>query len=169
MEQVAECWELTNNQGNRCSFTKVDFEETTTSYSAVETSKINENDFNAGKYYVKKMVYDESVTANVEVYVAALEDGEFKPEGPYYIKQEAALDVLNDFEYRYSYYKDQIDCAIEGKDYKDDDGNVAIPFASQTQAERNQYLLEKYKNLKDLASWLKSTEGDIDKFRSEFD
>ena len=169
MEEVAECWELTNNQGNRCSFIKVDFEETTTSYSAVETSKINENDFNAGKYYVKKMVYDESVTANVEVYVAALGDGEFKPEGPYYTKQEAALDVLNDFEYRYSYYKDQIDCAIEGKDYKDDDGNVAIPFASQTQAERNQYLLEKYKNLKDLASWLKSTEGDIDKFRSEFD
>ena len=60
------------------------------------------------------------------------------------------LTVLEDFEYRYSYYEDDIDNAIEGKG----------DFESQTPEQRNAFLLEKYSNLERVVEWLASTNTD---------
>lgn len=57
------------------------------------------------------------------------------------------LTVLEDFEYRYSYYEDDIDNAIDGKG----------DFESKTQEQRNAYLLERYANLERVTEWLAST------------
>lgn len=61
------------------------------------------------------------------------------------------LTVLDDFEYRYSYYEDAIDDAIDGKN----------DFASKTQEERNAYLLERMANLEEVCNWLMSTHTDL--------
>lgn len=57
------------------------------------------------------------------------------------------LTVLEDFEYRYSYYEDDIDDAIDGKG----------DFEAKTQEQRNAYLLERYANLEKVTAWLAST------------
>lgn len=61
------------------------------------------------------------------------------------------LTVLDDFEYRYSAYEDDIDAAIDGTD----------DFASKTQEERNAFIVEKMKNLEDVCNWLKSTHTEL--------
>ena len=58
------------------------------------------------------------------------------------------LTVLEDFEYRYSFYEDDIDNAIDGKE----------DWESKTQAERNAFLLERYSNLEKVTAWLASTD-----------
>lgn len=58
------------------------------------------------------------------------------------------LAVHGDFEYRYSYFEDPIDHAIDGTD----------EFASSSQEARNSFLREKFKNLELVAEWLKSTD-----------
>lgn len=64
------------------------------------------------------------------------------------VDSKGELTIHGDFEYRYSYFEDPIDHAIEGTD----------EFASSTQAARNAYLLERFKNLEIVAEWLKSTD-----------
>jgi len=88
-EMIAECWEFGNNQGTRCSFKKIDFEE---------------------------------------------------------LNDEGFLSVTDDLEYRYSFYEDDIDDAL---DLKGD-------FPTTTDA--NKYLLEKYRNLQRLFEWVASTD-----------
>ena len=90
ISEVAECWELCNNQGGRTSFTVTNFEE---------------------------------------------------------LDEKGKLAVLNDFEYRYHPDEDDIDDALELKG----------DFASMTQTQINSFLLEKYENLRKVASWLEST------------
>lgn len=85
---VAECWELKNNQGGRCSFNLVDFEA---------------------------------------------------------IDEKGDLTIHADFEYRYSKFEDEIDDAIDRK----------APFQDPVYA--NEFLLEKFANLKKLCEWLYST------------
>lgn len=92
-EEVCECWELTNNQGTRCAFKKVDFEET---------------------------------------------------------DEVGKLSLLNDFEVRYNYYKDEIETAYT--DYP-------------SYEEANVFLLDKFRNLRDLSLWLETT--DVDKATNE--
>lgn len=78
-EKVAECWELCNNKGTRCSFNVVNFAETNAS---------------------------------------------------------GQLTVLEDFEVRYNYYKDDIEDAAK--------------------VNNNEYILSKYANLEKFANWLNS-------------
>ena len=139
MEEVAECWEFLNNQGGRCSFTKVDFEETQDSYREID---LDINSYEPNKYYIKEVI---ASTAE-ERYILATE--EYDANAIYYEKISGTLAVLNDFEYRYSFYEDEIDAAIDGTD----------DFAGQSQSVRNAYLLEKMKNLKDVCTWLESTD-----------
>lgn len=139
LEEVAECWEFLNNQGGRCSFTKVDFEETQDSYNEIT---LTEETYVPNKYYIKEVI----AAAAQENYVLAT--GAYSANNIYYEKVSGTLSVLSDFEYRYSYYEDDIDAAIEGTDN----------FAGQTQEVRNAFLLEKMKNLKDVCTWLESTD-----------
>lgn len=138
MEEVAECWEICNNQGQRTSFTKVDFEETTDSYTQVE---LNSTTFIPDVYYIKVV----NATAATESYVLA---SEYNANDIYYSKASGVLSVLEDFEYRYSFYDDEIDNAIEGKE----------EFASMSQAKRNETILYRMRNFKDMATWLESTD-----------
>lgn len=92
MNEIAECWELCNNKGTRCSFAQVDFDE-------VASDSIDE------------------------------ETGEVKPGG--------SLTVLDDFEIRYNYYKDDVEEWMK---------NPGI--------ENNLKILEKYENLRKLCDWL---------------
>lgn len=64
------------------------------------------------------------------------------------VDDKGNLALHGDFEYRYSYFEDPIDHAIDGTD----------EFASSSQAERNAYLLERFSNLEVMAEWLKSTD-----------
>lgn len=71
------------------------------------------------------------------------------------VDENGNLTILNDFEYRYSYYEDEIDAAIDG------DATVTIPgtdknFGDRTSA--NTYLQEKLKNLEDVVAWVCSTD-----------
>ena len=138
-EKVAECWELTNNQGLRCSFTKVDFEETVDSYTMAQG--VTSTNFADSEYYIKKV---DAYNAK-EYYELATE---YNANDIYYTKTSGALSVLNDFEARYSYFDDDIEAAIDGKD----------DFEGKSQAQRNQYILDKMKNLKEVCEWLNSTD-----------
>jgi hypothetical protein len=138
MEEVAECWEIKNNQGQRTSFTKVDFEETTDSYSEIS---LNSDTFIPDTYYTKVV----NATAATESYVLA---SEYNANDIYYTKASGVLSLLEDFEYRYSFYEDEIDHAIEGKE----------EFASASQAVRNAAILHRMRNFKDMAIWLESTD-----------
>lgn len=133
-EDIAECWELKNNQGGRCSYTKLDFEETSTSYREVEN--LTATDFASGVYYI----YD----PEDQTYKVA---SEYNESIVYYEIVSGTLDWLNDFEYRYSAFEDDIDNAIEKKD----------KFSSMSQENVNKFLNEKLSNFIKLASWLNST------------
>lgn len=138
MEEIAECWEICNNQGERTSFTKVDFEETTDSYSKIE---LTSETFKPNVYYIVTHID----TSGNETYELATK---YNANDIYYVKTSGVLSLLDDFEYRYSFYKDEIDQAIEGTDN----------FAGKSQAERNAAILYRMRNLRDLATWLESTD-----------
>lgn len=138
MEEVAECWEIKNNQGERTSFTKVDFEETTDAYSEIE---LTSDTFVPDTYYTKIV----NATAATESYVLA---STYDANQIYYAKQSGVLSLLEDFEYRYSAFEDEIDHAIEGTD----------EFAGISQSVRNQAILHRMRNFKDMAIWLESTD-----------
>lgn len=138
MEEIAECWEICNNQGERTSFTKVDFEETTDSYSKIE---LTSETFKPNVYYIVTHID----TSGNETYELATE---YNANDIYYVKTSGVLSLLDDFEYRYSFYEDEIDQAIDGTD----------DFAGKSQAERNTAILYRMRNLHELATWLESTD-----------
>lgn len=95
---IAECWEVSHNQGGRVAFKRTDFDE---------------------------------------------------------VDEKGNLTILNDFEYRYSYYEDEIDAAIDG------DATVTIPGTDKNFGDRasaNAYLQEKLANLEVLIDWVCSTD-----------
>ena len=145
MEEIAECWEIKNNQGQRTSFTKVDFEETTDSYTE---TKLTSATYIPNVYYIITKID----TSGNKTYTLASDD-EYNANYVYYKKTPDVLSVLNDFEYRYSYYEDEIDHAIDGTD----------EFASLSQAKRNEAILYRMRNFKDMATWLESTDVQDDK------
>lgn len=65
------------------------------------------------------------------------------------------LRVCDNFEYRYSYYADQIDDCLDGADSVDENGNN---FSTMGTAGRNQYILNKMKNLRAVCEWVSSTD-----------
>ena len=138
IEEVAECWEIKNNQGERTSFTKVDFEETTDAYNEIE---LTSETFIPDTYYTKVV----NPTAATESYVLA---STYDANQIYYAKQSGVLSILEDFEYRYSAFEDEIDHAIDGTD----------EFAGISQSIRNQTILHRMRNFKDMATWLESTD-----------
>ena len=138
LEEIAECWEICNNQGERTSFTKVDFAETTDSYSKIE---LTSETFKPNTYYIISHVD----TSGNETYTLA---SEYNANDIYYTKASGILSVLEDFEYRYSFYEDEIDEAIEG----------TKSFAGKTQTERNAAILYRMRNFEALATWLESTD-----------
>ena len=72
------------------------------------------------EYYIKKV---DAYNAK-EYYELATE---YNANDIYYTKTSGALSVLNDFEARYSYFEDDIEAAIDGKD----------DFEGKSQAQRN--------------------------------
>ena len=138
IEEIAECWEIKNNQGERTSFTKVDFEETTDAYNEIE---LTSETFIPDTYYTKVV----NATAATESYILA---STYDANQVYYAKQSGVLSVLEDFEYRYSAFEDEIDHAIDGTD----------EFAGISQSIRNEAILYRMRNLKDMATWLESTD-----------
>lgn len=142
LEEIAECWEIKNNQGQRTSFVKVDFEETTDAYDEVEMTM---DKFEADKYYI---VTNINTSSGEKTYELAKE---YDANKVYYTKQSGVLSVLNDFEYRYSAFEDEIDHAIDGTD----------EFASSSQADRNKAILHRMRNFRDVALWLESTDVSV--------
>lgn len=138
IEEVAECWEIKNNQGERTSFTKVDFEETTDAYNEIE---LTSETFIPDTYYTKVV----NATAATESYILA---STYDANQIYYAKQSGVLSILEDFEYRYSAFEDEIDHAIDGTD----------EFAGISQSVRNEAILYRMRNFKDMATWLESTD-----------
>ena len=110
--EIAECWELKDNQGNWCSF----------KYP------------NAASRRTGFMTLQEGTSG----------DG-------------AKLEILNHYEYRYSYYGDQLDAAYEYTGFTDPDTQVTYSNNGQI----NTYLYEKHKNLERLFNWLDSTDPDV--------
>ena len=109
--EIAECWELKDNQGNWCSF----------KYP------------NAAARQTGFMTLKEGTSGD-----------------------SAQLELLNHYEYRYSYYADQLDAAYEYTSFTDP--NTQITYSNNGQI--NTYLYEKHKNFEDLFNWLDSTNPD---------
>lgn len=106
--EIAECWELKDNQGTWCSFKYPD-------QAARETGFMTLQEGTSG-------------------------DG-------------AKLEILNHYEYRYSYYGDQLDAAYEYKGFTDPDTQVTYSNNGQI----NNYIYEKHSNLEKLFNWVDST------------
>lgn len=149
-EEVAECWEIKNNQGQRTSFVKTDFEETTDAYNEIE---LTSDKFEPNKYYIVTHI---NTSSGEKTYELATE---YDINKIYYTKQSGVLSLLDDFEYRYSAFEDEIDHAIDGTD----------EFASAEQSVRNEAILYRMRNFKEMALWLESTDISIsEKLGSDF-
>ena len=144
IEEIAECWELKNNQGGRCSFKKTDFAEVAKE-TYVKSEDVTAETFAPDTYYTMQMEYDAETTTQKEVYTLATE---FVEGETYYYKAEGLLTLNTDFEYRYSFYEDEIDDILDGKG----------DFAAKNQTERNAALLYRFRNFERLCEWLKSTD-----------
>ena len=107
--EIAECWELKDNQGTWCSFKYPDAESRELGFMTLQENTSGDS---------------------------------------------AKLEVLNHYEYRYSYYEDQLDAAYEYTTFKDPD--TQVEYANNGQI--NAYLYEKHKNLETLFNWLDSTD-----------
>lgn len=108
MKDVAECWELRDNQGTWCSF---------------------------------RYPNDAARSAGFQTLV----DGTSG--------ENAQLEVIKHFEYRYTNAEDQLDAAYEYSNFVDENG-----VERNSNALINNYLLDKYGNLEKLFNWLDSTD-----------
>ena len=106
--EIAECWELKDNQGTWCSFKYPD-------QAARETGFMTLQEGTSG--------------------------------------DSAKLEILNHYEYRYSYYGDQLDSAYEYKEFTDP--TTQVKYSNNGQI--NNYLYEKHSNLEKLFNWIDST------------
>lgn len=138
-EEVAECWELTDNQGSYCSFKTPGFD--TVGGTTYEQVNLTEASYTPNIYYIQTGFGGGSANEYT------LATGDFESAVVYYKKNEGTLNILGYFEYRYHVDADDIDDCIDG----------VGDFATATQTQKNQYLLEKYKNLQNLYEWLNST------------
>ena len=106
--EIAECWELKDNQGTWCSFKYPDQATRDTGFMTLQEGTSGDS---------------------------------------------AKLEILNHYEYRYSYYGDQLDEAYEYKEFTDPDTQVKYSNNGQI----NNYLYEKHSNLEKLFNWIDST------------
>lgn len=143
IEEIAECWEFTNNQGTRCSFRVKDNPFNALAKEVYNEIELTIDSFIPNKYYIRT---NTDTHGNHTYELAA----EYNANLVYYEKQSGQLDVLNDFEYRYSYFEDEIDAAIDGTD----------DFAGASQEARNAYLLEKMANFRKVVEWVDSTDAE---------
>lgn len=111
IEEIAECWELKDNQGTWCSFKYPDEASRAAGFMTLKEGTSGDN---------------------------------------------AQLELLNHFEYRYSFYGDELDAAYDYTKFTD--GNTRIEYSNNGQI--NQYLYEKHKNLEIVFNWLDSTNPD---------
>ena len=109
--EIAECWELKDNQGNWCSFKYPDDASRTTGFMTLKEGTSGES---------------------------------------------AQLELLNHYEYRYSFYGDELDSAYEYDSFTD--ANTQVEYTNNGQI--NTYLYEKHKNFERLFNWLDSTNQD---------
>ena len=109
--EIAECWELKDNQGNWCSFKYPDAASRATGFMTLKEGTSGDS---------------------------------------------AQLEILNHYEYRYSYYGDQLDAAYEYAGFTDPDTQVTYSNNGQI----NTYLYEKHRNFEKLFNWLDSTNLD---------
>lgn len=144
-EEVAECWELTDNQGSYCSFRTQGFD--TSGGTTYELIELTPETWISDVYYIQT----EFGGGSKDKYELA--SGDFNEGATYYKKNEGSLDILGYFEYRYHVDADDIDDCIDGKG----------DFAAMAQEDKNAYLLDKYKNLRELYEWLNSTYTDLAK------
>lgn len=68
--------------------------------------------------------------------------------------ENAKLEILNHYEYRYSFYADELDAAYEYNTFTD--ANTQVEYSNHGQI--NTYLREKHSNLEKLFNWLDSTD-----------
>ena len=109
IKEIAECWELKDNQGTWCSWKFPGAESREAKFGTLQEGTSGEN---------------------------------------------AKLEILKHFEYRYSYYADQLDEAYDYNTFTDPD--TQIEYANNGQI--NSYLREKHANLEKLFVWLDSTD-----------
>ena len=110
IKDVAECWELRDNQGTWCSFRYPSPEARNAGFRTLVTNTSGDN---------------------------------------------AQLEVIKHFEYRYSNEEDRLDAAYDYESYKEtEDG----PELHPTRASILNYLYDKYSNLEKLFNWLDSTD-----------
>ena len=108
--EIAECWELRDNQGTWCSMKYPDDAARAAGFGTLQEGTSGDN---------------------------------------------AKLEVIQHFEYRYSYYGDQLDSAYEYAGFTDP--NTQVEYSSTDRIGINNYLREKYSNLEALFNWLDST------------
>ena len=109
--EIAECWELKDNQGNWCSFKYPNDEARQTGFMTLKEGTSDET---------------------------------------------AQLEILNHFEYRYSFYGDELDAAYDYTAFTDT--NTQVEYTNNGQI--NTYLYEKHSNLEKVFNWLDSTNPD---------
>ena len=110
--EIAECWEMKDNQGNWCSLRYPTDEARVSGFGTLKEGTSGET---------------------------------------------AKLEILDHFEYRYSYYADQLDSAYEYKSFTDPTTQVKYTNNGQI----NTYLREKHSNLEALFNWLDSTDTSV--------
>lgn len=108
IKDVAECWELRDNQGTWCSFRYPSPAARASGFRTLVTDTSGDN---------------------------------------------AQLEVIKHFEYRYSNQEDNLDTAYEYDTFTDENG-----VARETRASIINYLVDKYSNLEVLFNWLDSTD-----------
>ena len=109
IKEIAECWELEDNQGTWCSWKFSDAASREAKFGTLQEGTSGEN---------------------------------------------AKLEAIKHYDYRYSYYADQLDEAWEYSGFTDP--NTQVEYANNGQI--NTYLREKFANLEKLFVWLDSTD-----------
>ena len=108
--EIAECWELRDNQGTWCSMKYPDDAARAAGFGTLQEGTSGDT---------------------------------------------AKLEIIQHFEYRYSYYGDELDAAYKYTGFTD--ANTQVEYASTNRPAINNYLREKYANLEALFNWLDST------------
>lgn len=109
IKEIAECWDVRDNQGTWCSFKYPDQASRDAGFMTLKSGTSGDN---------------------------------------------AKLEIVDHFEYRYSFYADELDAAYEYSAFTD--GNSQVEYSNNGQI--NNYINEKYHNLEVLFDWLDSTD-----------
>ena len=109
IKEIAECWELKDNQGTWCSFKFPDANARRDGFMTLKEGTSGDS---------------------------------------------AQLEIINHYEYRYSFYKDELDAAYDYTGFTD--ANTQVEYTNNGQI--NGYLYEKHANFEKLFRWLDSTD-----------